>query len=67
METESEETSSIIQEPEDWSEELAEIELNLHRLEWSKQDENKYLKKLLNISDRSRIIRYEDLNNYLLA
>lgn len=54
-------------DPEDWSEELTAIEMELKRLSWSREQESGYLQRALSCPSRSRITRYGDLCTYLSA
>ena len=51
--------------PEDWSKELASIDLQIKKLSWSRDEENKFLKNEFGLSDRNRITSYEILHSYL--
>ncbi len=53
------------QEPIDWSEELAQIDIQLNRIGWSKKEENQYLERSFAVSNRNRITKYGDLKEYL--
>ncbi len=52
-------------DPEDWSDELAEVELELRRLGWGRDQEAVYLERVFGHPSRSRLIRYADLLAYL--
>ena len=52
-------------EPEDWSSELARLDLELRRLGWSREQEGEYLQRAFSHPSRSRITSYTDLKSYL--
>jgi len=52
-------------DPEDWSSELAQLELQLKRLGWSRDQESLYLQRAFGHGSRSRLTRYGDLLAYL--
>lgn len=52
-------------DPEDWSEELAELDVQLQRLGWDRNQEATYLQRAFGHPSRNRITRYSDLNSYL--
>ena len=54
-------------DPEEWSKELAEIEIEIKRLEWNRDDECIYLRKHFGFNDRNRITSFTDLIKYLKA
>jgi hypothetical protein len=54
-------------DPEDWSSELAQIDLQLRRLGWQRQQEGAYLERAFGHPSRSRITTYADLIAYLQA
>jgi hypothetical protein len=56
-----------ISEPEDWSEELTAVEMELQRLSWDRQQEGIYLERCFGHASRNRIVRYADLTAYLKA
>ncbi len=56
---------SINSDPEDWSKELIEIELEINRLKWTRDEENEYLEKNLGYNSRSQITKYADIIKYL--
>ncbi len=47
--------------PDDWSTELSNLDVELKRISWTKQDENFLLQKIFNYNNRSRITKYIDL------
>ena len=52
-------------DPEDWSEELGKIDIELKRLKWGKEEESKYLQNTLGINHRNKILDYNKLLTYL--
>jgi hypothetical protein len=52
-------------DPEDWSSELARLDLELRRLGWSREQEGEYLQRSFSHPSRSRITSYTDLKSYL--
>lgn len=52
-------------DPEDWSSELARIDLQLQRLGWQRPQESAYLERAFGHGSRSRITTYADLLAYL--
>ena len=52
-------------EPEDWSSELARLDLELRRLGWTREQEGEYLQRAFSHPSRSRITSYTDLKAYL--
>lgn len=52
-------------DPEDWSAELAQIELQLRRIGWDRDAESTYLQRAFGHPSRSRITTYADLMGYL--
>ncbi len=52
-------------DPEDWSSELARIDLQLQRLGWQRPEESSYLERAFGHPSRSRITTYADLAAYL--
>ncbi len=57
----------VTADPEDWSDELAQVELELKRLGWGREEEAAYLARAFNHPSRSRLVRYVDLMGYLNA
>lgn len=57
--------SEMISEPEDWSEELAAVDLELKRIGWSRNDEQTYLMRAFNIRGRNRLTKYNVLKEFL--
>ena len=56
-----------IQEPEDWSDELTAVELELQRLGWDRHQEGIYLERAFALASRNRLVNYADLVIYLKA
>lgn len=54
-------------DPEDWSQELTAIDLQLRRLSWNREQEGTYLARAFGHASRSRLTRYSDLRAYLMA
>ena len=54
-------------EPEDWSGELAGLDLQLQRLGWSRDEEAIYLERAFHHPSRNRLTSYVDLIAYLKA
>jgi hypothetical protein len=54
-------------DPEDWSAELAQIDLELRRLGWQREQEATYLERAFHHPSRSRLTSYGDLVAYLQA
>jgi hypothetical protein len=54
-------------DPEDWSAELAQIDLELRRLGWQREQEATYLGRAFHHPSRSRLTSYGDLVAYLQA
>ena len=54
-------------DPEDWSQELAALDLQLRRLGWGREAEGTYLQRAFGHPSRSRLTRYSDLRGYLTA
>ena len=52
-------------DPEDWSAELASLELQLKRLNWGRDQEATYLLRAFGHGSRARLTRYSDLTAYL--
>ena len=52
-------------DPEDWSSELSQLELQLQRIGWGRQEEGIYLQRAFGHASRSRITTYNDLAGYL--
>ncbi len=56
---------SVNVEPEEWSKELSEIDIEVKRLGWDREAENRYLIDNFGISERNRITNYSVLINYI--
>lgn len=54
-------------DPEDWSDELAQIDLQLQRLGWNREQEGVYLERAYGHPSRSRLTTYPDLLAYSQA
>ena len=54
-------------EPEDWSSELAGLDLQLQRLGWTRDEEAIYLERAFSHPSRNRLTSYVDLLAYLKA
>lgn len=54
-------------DPEDWSSELARLDLEVRRLGWTREQEGEYLHRAFGHPSRSRITSYSDLKAYLGA
>ncbi len=54
-------------DPEDWSQELIGVDLQLRRLGWSREQEGLYLQRAFGHPSRTRLTRYSDLRAYLVA
>ena len=60
-------TEGIQQPPDDWSDELAALDLHLQRLGWGRDQESTYLQRAFGHPSRSRLTSYRDLSAYLKA
>lgn len=54
-------------DPEDWSSELAELDHQLQRLGWDRDQEEVYLERVFGHPSRNRLTSYADLRAYLEA
>ena len=54
-------------DPEDWSSELARLDLQLQRLGWDREQEAIYLERVFGHPNRNRLTSYGDLLAYLQA
>lgn len=54
-------------DPEDWSSELAKLDLQLQRLGWNREREAVYLERVFGHPNRNRLTSYGDLLAYLQA
>ena len=52
-------------DPEDWSEELTAIDLEIKRIGWSREHEQSYLTRAFGHGRRHKLTRYADLVGYL--
>ncbi len=59
------EPSEAPTDPEDWSEELTAIDLELKRLSWTREHESRYLERAYGHGSRHKLTRYSDLVSYL--
>ena len=59
--TENKSNESERNNPNDWSEEISQIEHHIKRLEWSKDQEDYFIRKTLEYPSRDRISKYEDI------
>tara|TARA_Y100001968_G_C19439614_1_gene761767 strand:- start:1819 stop:2484 length:666 start_codon:yes stop_codon:yes gene_type:complete len=55
----------LIEEPNDWSNELTAIDSELNRLNWSREDEIRFLEKEFGYNSRNKITNYNEITNYL--
>ena len=54
-------------DPEDWSAELARLDLELQRIGWGREEEGRYLQRAFQLPGRNRLTTYADLKAYLEA
>lgn len=54
-------------DPEDWSQELVQLDLQLQRLGWGREQEGIYLERAFGHPSRSRLTRWADLTAFLRA
>ena len=59
------EANNEAQEPFDWSNELTEIDSEIKRLNWKREDEVRFLEKNLGYNHRNKITKYDELIKYL--
>ncbi len=52
-------------DPNDWSKELAEIDIEIKKLNWTRENESLYISKELGYSNRQKITSYKELISYL--
>lgn len=52
-------------DPEDWSDELAAVDLELQRIGWEREQERSYLERAFGHGSRHKLTRYSDLIAYL--
>ena len=58
-------SNNVNHEPNDWSNELTAIDLEIQRLKWSRDDEIIFLEKTLGYNNRNKITNYSDIVKYL--
>ena len=58
-------TDNKNKEPSDWSNELTAIDSEIKRLNWSRDDERKFIESNLGYNNRNKITKYDELLNYL--
>ena len=56
---------NINNEPNDWSNELTAIDIEIERLKWSRDDEIHFLERTLGYNNRNQITKYNDILKYL--
>ena len=54
-------------EPDDWSEELTAVEMELQRLGWQREQEGEFLQRAFGHPSRTRLVNYADVVAYLKA
>jgi len=52
-------------DPDDWSDELAELDVQLQRIGWDRSQEGQYLQRAFGHPSRNRLTAYADLVSYL--
>jgi len=52
-------------DPEDWSNELAELDLELSRIGWKKEEEQKYLERRFGYTNRHNIVKYSEIKTLI--
>ena len=52
-------------DPDDWSDELAAVDLELQRIGWEREQERSYLERAFGHGSRHKLTRYSDLIAYL--
>ena len=52
-------------DPDDWSDELAELDVQLQRIGWDRSQEGEYLQRAFGHPSRNRLTAYADLVGYL--
>ena len=52
-------------DPDDWSDELAAVDLEMQRIGWDREQERSYLERAFGHSSRHKLTRYSDLIAYL--
>ena len=64
-ESEMSKNNNLTNEPSDWSKELTAIDLEIARLNWTRDDEIKFLEETFGYNNRSKITNYKELVKYL--
>ena len=59
------EAFNSVNEPSDWSNELTSIDTEIQRLNWTREDEVKFLEQNFGYNNRNRITKYKELVKYL--
>ncbi len=59
------EDNNEVEEPFDWSNELTEIDSEIKRLNWKREDEVRFLEENLGYNHRNKITKYDELIKYL--
>jgi hypothetical protein len=57
--------AELAADPDDWSDELADLDLELRRIGWEREQEAAYLQRAFGHPSRSRLTAYRDLSAYL--
>ena len=52
-------------DPDDWSDELIAIDMEIRRIGWSREQEQEYLNRAFGLGSRHKLTRYADLVAYL--
>ena len=52
-------------DPDDWSDELTAIDMEIRRIGWSREQEQEYLTRAFSLGSRHKLTRYADLVAYL--
>ena len=52
-------------DPDDWSDELTAIDLEIRRIGWTREQEQTYLTRAFGLGSRHKLTRYDDLVAYL--
>ena len=52
-------------DPDDWSDELTAIDMEIRRIGWSREQEQEYLPRAFGLGSRHKLTRYADLVAYL--
>ena len=56
---------NISADPEDWSSELASIDIEIQRLGWNRSQEDMYIQKTFGHKSRNRITKYDEMKSLL--